>query len=144
MYLRDLSNNKFELSKKVNPIVKGKIDILKQKYNIPNDLYNLFLKNINLETSICFESEYRSLDIERIFELKENYNHFIDFFYRYIGMGHMELISMCIYTQKFFIRRAGGSNGFEREDNYLKYKDFKLDNTKESFNFGEILNRIKD
>ena len=144
MYLLDLSDNKLEINQQVNAIVKEKIDFLKEKYKIPNGIYNLFLKNTNLETSICFESDYRSIDIQRIFELKENYNHFIDFFYRYIGMGHMELISMCIYTQKFFIRRGGGSNGFEREDNYLKYKDFKLNENTESFTFEEILDRIKD
>lgn len=144
MYLLDLNNNKFEISKKVNPIVKEKIDILKEKYNIHKGIYNLFLKNTDLNTSICFESDYRSIDIERIFELKDNYKHFIDFFYKYIGMGHMELISMCFHTQKFFIRRGGGSNGFEREDNYLKYKDFKLNENIESFTFEEILDRIKD
>jgi hypothetical protein len=144
MYLLDLNDNKLEMNEKINPIVKDKIDILKEKYYIPIGIYNLFLKNTNLDTSICFESDYRSVDIERIFELKESYNHIIDFFYRYIGMGHMELISMCIYTQKFFIRRGGGSNGFEREDNYIKYKDFKLNEKTETFTFEEILDRIKD
>ena len=144
MYLLDLNNNKLEINENINHIVKYKIDILKEKYNIPIGIYNLFLKNTNLNTSICFESDYRSIDIERIFELKENYNHFIDIFFRYIGMGHMEIISMCIYTQKFFIRRDGGSNDFEREDNYLKYKDFKLNEKTETFTFEEILDRIEN
>ena len=143
MYLLDLNDNKLEINEKINHIVKDKIDILKEKYNIPIGIYNLFLKNTNLNTSICFESDYRSIDIERIFELKDNYKHFIDLFYRYIGMGHMELISMCVHTQKFFIRRGGGSNGFEKEDNYLKYKDFKLNENTESFTSEEILDRIK-
>ena len=81
----------------------------------------MFIRNTNLNTSIFFESDYRSIDIERIFELKENYNHFIDIFFRYIGI-----------------------NCFEREDNYVKYKDFKLNEKTETFTFEEILDRIKN
>ena len=34
MYLLDLNDNKLEINVKINPIIKDKIDILKEKYYI--------------------------------------------------------------------------------------------------------------
>ena len=47
-----------------------------------------------------------------------------DFGYRYVGMGHIEVISCDLSNHLLFFRDDGGSNGYDREDNYqrlLKY-----------------------
>ena len=143
-YLLDLNDNKHDITEEVNEEVKEKLEELKEQYKIPEGLYNLLLKNKSLQTSIVFNDYYHSVDIERMLELRKHYPHFIDLFWRYIGLGHMELISMCIYTQKFFLRRGGGSNGFDREANYLEYKNYILEDTTESFDFDRVLEIIND
>ena len=63
----------------------------------------------------------------------ENYNEYclnqqtsvFDIAYRYEGMGHITVISCDLNNHLLFERRDGGSNGYDREDNYnelLKYK----------------------
>lgn len=63
----------------------------------------------------------------------ENYKHYcddnqtsvFDIAYRYEGMGHITAISCDLNNHLLFERRDGGSNGYDREDNYqdlLKYK----------------------
>ena len=144
IYLLDLDNNKQIITEEVNEEVKEKLEELKVLYKIPEGLYDLLLKNKSLQTSIVFNDYYYSVEIYKIFELREQYPHFIDLFWRYMGLGHMELISMCTYTQKFFLRRGGGSNGFDREANYLEYKNYKLEETTESFNFNRVLEILND
>lgn len=144
IYLQGPDNDKIELKEDVNPEVLNKMNELKKKYNLPEELYELYLKNQSLRTNIVFNEEYYSVDIDRIIELREYYPHFIDLFWRYMGMGHMEFISFCIYSKKFFKRPAGGSNGYERELNYLEYKDYKLDNNKKYYEFNEIYDIIKN
>ena len=144
MYLLDLKDNKLPIQNKVNSVVKEKVDELKEKYDIPQGLYDLYLLNQSLETKIVFNDYYYSTDIEQIFKLREFYPHFIDFFWRYIGMGNMEFISMCIYSKKFFLRRAGGSNSFEREDNYTKYQNYKLGNDRKNLTYEEVYELITE
>ena len=57
-------------------------------------------------------------------------------------MGNLLTISMCIYSNKFFTRRAGGNNDFERQENYLKYKDYKLDDSRENINVENVIEMI--
>ena len=63
----------------------------------------------------------------------KNYNEYclnqqtsvFDIAYRYEGMGHITVISCDLNNHLLFERRDGGSNGYDREDNYqdlLKYK----------------------
>ena len=63
----------------------------------------------------------------------ENYKHYcdnnqhsvFDIAYRYEGMGHITVISCDLNNHLLFERRDGGSNGYDREDNFqdlLKYK----------------------
>ena len=144
MYLLDLKDNKLPIQNKVNNIVKEKVVELKEKYDIPKGLYDLYLLNQSLETKIVFNDYYYSMDIEQIFKLREFYPHFIDFFYRYIGMGNMEFISMCIYSKKFFLRRAGGSNSFEREENYTKYQNYKLGTGRKNLTYEEVYKMITE
>ena len=63
----------------------------------------------------------------------ENYKHYcennqcsvFDIAYKYEGMGHITVISCDLNNHLLFERRDGGSNGYDREDNFqdlLKYK----------------------
>jgi hypothetical protein len=144
IYLLDLNDNKHDITEEVNEEVKEKLEELKVQYKIPEGLYDLLLKNKSLQTSIVFNDYYHSVDIERILELRENYPNFIDLFWRFIGLGNMELISMCVYTQKFFLRRGGGGNDFDREESFLEYKNYKLEDTTESFDFDRVLEIINE
>ena len=41
-----------------------------------------------------------------------------DFAFRYLGMGHIEVLSCDLKTHLLFTRYDGGANGYERDDNY--------------------------
>ena len=47
-----------------------------------------------------------------------------DIGYRYLGMGHIEMLSCNLYNHLLFYRRDGGSSGIEREYNYKKLLEF--------------------
>jgi len=47
-----------------------------------------------------------------------------DIGYRYLGMGHIEMLSCNLYNHLLFMRRDGGSNGYDREYNYKKLLNF--------------------
>ena len=56
---------------------------------------------------------------------KNNQHSVFDIAYRYEGMGHITVISCDLNNHLLFERRDGGSNGYDREDNFqglLKYK----------------------
>ena len=59
-------------------------------------------------------------------------------------MGNMEFISMCIYSKKFFLRRDGGNNDFEREEKYTKYKNYKLLNDRKNLTYEEVYKIITE
>ena len=74
-----------------------------------------------------------SLDesLKRYKELcSNNQKNVFDIGYRYLGMGHIEMLSCNLYNHLLFCRRDGGSSGIEREYNYKKllefnYKEYK-------------------
>ena len=47
-----------------------------------------------------------------------------DIGYRYLGMGHIEMLSCNLYNHLLFMRRDGGSSGIDREYNYQKLLNF--------------------
>ena len=49
----------------------------------------------------------------------------LDIAIQYAGMGHIEVLTMDKDTKEFFVRSDGGSNDFEREDYFEKYKTMK-------------------
>ena len=44
--------------------------------------------------------------------------------YRYLGMGHIEVLSCNLYNHLLFLRNDGGSNGWDREYNHKKIINF--------------------
>ena len=51
-------------------------------------------------------------------------NNVFDIGYRYLGMGHIEMLSCNLYNNLLFYRRDGGSSGIESEYNYNKLLNF--------------------
>lgn len=95
-----------------------------------NILHNEILK---LYQKIGYNKEYQFkyytfMTLNEIIERKNNYENFIDIALKYLGLGHILLISYHIKSNKFFFRMDGGSNGYDRENNYNKYKKFDTNN----------------
>ena len=68
-----------------------------------------------------------SLDesLKRYNELcKNGQKNVFDIGYRYLGMGHIEMLSCNLYNHLLFMRRDGGSSGIDREYNYQKLLNF--------------------
>ena len=51
----------------------------------------------------------------------------LDIAFRYSGMGHINVLFYDPINQCYFIRWDGGSNGYDRKDNYNKLKQYKYD-----------------
>jgi len=51
----------------------------------------------------------------------------LDIAFRYSGLGHIKVIFYDPINQCYFIRWDGGSNGYDREINYNKLKQYKYD-----------------
>ena len=63
------------------------------------------------------------MTITRALEIYEEYKtsgreNVFDFGFRYMGMGHIEVVSCDLDDFKIFFHPAGGSNGYDREHNF--------------------------
>jgi len=54
----------------------------------------------------------------------EGQTNVFDIGFRYLGMGHIEVLSCNLYNHLLFYRRDGGSNGWDREANYKELINF--------------------
>ena len=61
---------------------------------------------------------------------KNNQTSVFDIAYRYEGMGHVTVISCDLNNHLLFERRDGGSNGYDREDNYKALLNYKTGDKK--------------
>ena len=115
-----------------NSLAKNGISIndLTNEYEIKNkDKKILHPEILKLYERIGYNNEYQFkyytfMTLNEIIERKNNYENFIDIALKYQGLGHILLISYHIKSNKFFFRMDGGSNGYDRENNYNKYKKF--------------------
>ena len=67
--------------------------------------------------------EWTILSLEKASEryeafCKDGQKNVFDIGYRYMGMGHVEVVSCDLETHLLFYRPDGGSNGYDREANY--------------------------
>tara|TARA_B000000557_G_scaffold215026_1_gene181618 strand:- start:291 stop:857 length:567 start_codon:yes stop_codon:yes gene_type:complete len=96
------------------------------KYNIPDSLN----RNVKLIFELLGDAEREiyigEWTIMSLNQCIERYNDFckngqkdvFDIGYRYRGMGHIEVISCDLKSHLLFYRPDGGSNGYDRYDNY--------------------------
>lgn len=80
----------------------------------------------------------------------ERYNHLcndnpdnvvFDFGFRYMGMGHIEMVSCNLYNHLLFYHMDGGSNGWDREANYKELVNFNYQKYKYIF-FNQWLSKL--
>ena len=84
-------------------------------------------------------------------EVLEKYNHYcsegqknvFDIGYRYMGMGHIEVLSCNLYNHLLFYRMDGGSNGWDREANYKDIINFDYQKY-EYFYFTDWLKKVNE
>ena len=53
-------------------------------------------------------------------KVEDGQKNVFDIAFRYLGMGHIEVVSCDLESHLLFKRRDGGSNGYDRNDNYKK------------------------
>jgi len=87
---------------------------------------------LKLYEIISYDKEYQFklysfMSLNEIIKRKDNYTHFYDLALKYHGLGHILLISYYPPSEKFFFRMDGGSNGWDREAYYNKYKNYNPD-----------------
>lgn len=91
---------------------------------------------LSLEKILGLDSTYKESGIENV----------IDLGYMYHGMGWVIVVFYYIKTGKLYFRMDGGSNGYDRKENFDKLKD--LDNSihdkiDRGIDFNEFINRIE-
>ena len=68
----------------------------------------------------------------------------LDIGFRYMGMGHIKMVFYDPINKCYFFRHEGGSNGYDREYNYNKLKNYKYDGDKSyGFTFVELLKQME-
>ena len=73
--------------------------------------------------------------------LLNNQKKLCDIAIHYLGMGHITVLTYDIKLEKFFFRRDGGSNGYEREINWDFIKNYNNINNK-TYNILEVFDII--
>ena len=103
-------------------------------YNNYSERTKMIINNFSLGLRILYcnlktdqESNISGLTFLKLKEIEnrfENYNNFFDIGVIYAGMGHVIVLSFVPSIKKLFFRYDGGSNGYEREDNYNYYHNY--------------------
>jgi hypothetical protein len=85
------------------------------------ELLKLYEK-IGYNKEYLFKS-YTFLTLNELIKRKGTYENLYDIALTYLGLGHILVISYHPKSERFFFRMDGGSNGYDREANYNKYKN---------------------
>jgi hypothetical protein len=96
------------------------------KYKIPDSLnrnVKLIFELLGDPEREIYIGEWTIMSLKQCMErynefCKEHRNDVFDIGYRYMCLGHIEMISCDLKTHLLFYRPDGGSNGYDRYDNY--------------------------
>ena len=107
-----------------------KLNRIYDKIGFSKLLYYIYL-NIGQDNYSFELNEYTFYSIE---EMEIRYNEFCnngqtrvyDLAYIYLGMGHLKMLSLDITSKRIYVRRDGGSSGWDRQDNWNFCKDLDL------------------
>ena len=116
-------NTIVELPKGINRNVKHIYEILG---NMQKEIYIGEWTIMTIEKAMEVYNEYKNNGRENVY----------DFGFRYLGMGHIEIVSCDLEDFKIFFHRGGGSNGYDREDNFqdiVKNGPDKYNGSKKTF-----------
>lgn len=94
--------------------------------NIPDRLnrnMKIFYKLISSPGKEFYIGAWTFLSLDEAIEkfnakVEDGQKNVFDIAFRYLGMGHIEVVSCDLESHLLFKRRDGGSNGYDREDNY--------------------------
>ena len=96
------------------------------KLQIPENLNNnvkLIYEIFGNEKKEIYLDEWTIMSLEEALKrykdlCAQGQNNVFDIGFRYIGMGHVEMISCDLQSHLLFYRPDGGSNGWDRENNF--------------------------
>jgi len=76
--------------------------------------------------------QWTFMSLERALEIYQSYvtdglTRVFDIAFKYMGMGHIEVLSCDLQTHNLFYHRSGGSNGWDRQHNHQKLLEFQGD-----------------
>ena len=142
-FTKDDNNNDFEMKFKTN--ANNYIKEIPIGLNRNIILIYKILNNPDIE---IYLGEWVIFSLKQSLEIYEDYcnnnqRNVFDIAFRYRGMGRIEALSCDLNTHLLFLREDGGSNGYERFDNYNKvinngssnYKQFYFSNWFYSISF---------
>lgn len=120
-------DNMFYTSQGIHTLDTTKTSKIAEKYlevynNLPRELQILYShigdhKEYSHPTGLIFKPLHK---VDR-----STYTNFFDVAYAYAGLGHVHVIGYNPSTKKYFQRMDGGSNGYDRQENYLHYKTYE-------------------
>ena len=89
--------------------------------NLPYDLQTLYfcVNDINTEIKI---KDWTFLTLKEMMERSDLYDNILDIGTKYMGMGHIYVLTYDTKNHTFFIRHDGGSNGYDRKSHLDHYK----------------------
>ena len=118
--------------------------------NLPDEIKK-FYTEIGSTLQEIYIREWTFLSLQNIIKMVETYKkdniESIDFAYKYLGMGHVKVAFYDPKNKSIFYRNDGGSNGYDREDNFKKLKNFNNStniNKDIGINFDTFLEEINE
>lgn len=107
------------------------IDTINNFSNLCNNkkIQDFFINNNGIDREIYIK-DWTFFSLEKILSLDEMYklskiNNIIDLGYIYHGMGWVVVAFYCISQEKIYFRMDGGSNNYDRIDNFNKLKNIE-------------------
>lgn len=123
VFFQNPSTHQFEEGN--TPLPKKYITFM-NKYNFPMKIKLFWIILGNPDDEIKSQG-FTLMSLSQIEKDEDNYLGFVDIGIKYMGMGHIMVLSIDKVTGNLFIRTDGGSNGYDREA-YWKYYQGKKPN----------------
>jgi hypothetical protein len=124
----DSNNNNFYICKNLDPNIDT-IAVIDNFIKLCQDktIQDFYINNNGIAREIYLES-WTFLSLEKILDLDSTYReskitNIIDLGYTYHGMGWVVVAFYYIPQKKIYFRMDGGSNGYDRLDNFNKLKN---------------------
>jgi len=124
----------------------AKVNDLVTTSNIPPPLARLY-KIMGHPAREYYFGDWIFMSLDKIITMKnakekEGQMNVVDFAVLYMGMGHCIIAAMDPRDDKIFYRHDGGSNGWEREDNFKNIVKYESNNG-QKFSFKHWMNLTK-
>tara|TARA_Y100000816_G_scaffold277627_1_gene247974 strand:- start:378 stop:869 length:492 start_codon:yes stop_codon:yes gene_type:complete len=126
-------------------VIDNNIDLLNQlkEINLDDNIKEFLLEN-NAITKELYINDYTFFSIQKIIELynnrkKDNVENIIDICFTYEGLGWIRVAYYNSKFHKIYFRLDGGSNDYDRMENYNNLKNLNKINI-DGINFNELLN----